>query len=132
MTCQNFRRSVAGQLGYCGLDRQRRPLQGDEIRGCWEPAVALAGALSTGVVTLASPPPDPADERTPVRKLEFVEVRTLTSRARGRSAAGAGVTKSAGEPGHASAGSELGDAEPPASVLAPAEPGWSLWGDAEI
>ena len=35
-TCQNFRRSVAAQLGYCGLDRERRPLRGDEIRACWE------------------------------------------------------------------------------------------------
>ncbi|HVA86720.1 MAG TPA: hypothetical protein VNF73_10450 [Candidatus Saccharimonadales bacterium] len=24
------------QLGYCGLDRQRNPLRGDEIRPCWE------------------------------------------------------------------------------------------------
>ena len=35
-TCRHFRRSVAAQLGYCGLDRERRPLRGDEIRACWE------------------------------------------------------------------------------------------------
>ena len=35
-TCRNFRRSVAGSLGYCGLDRRRQPLTGDEIRACWE------------------------------------------------------------------------------------------------
>jgi hypothetical protein len=23
-------------LGYCGLDRDRSPLRGDEIRPCWE------------------------------------------------------------------------------------------------
>jgi hypothetical protein len=23
-------------LGYCGLDRDRTPLRGDEIRPCWE------------------------------------------------------------------------------------------------
>jgi len=23
-------------LGYCGLDRNRSPLRGDEIRPCWE------------------------------------------------------------------------------------------------
>ena len=27
------------QLGYCGLDRERRPLRGDEIRACWEAAI---------------------------------------------------------------------------------------------
>jgi hypothetical protein len=27
---------VAAQLGYCGLDRHRQPLAGDEIRPCWE------------------------------------------------------------------------------------------------
>ena len=26
--CRHFRRAVAGQLGYCGLDRQRQPLTG--------------------------------------------------------------------------------------------------------
>ena len=41
-TCRNFRRSVAGQLGYCGLDRNRLPLAGNEIRACWEPARTAA------------------------------------------------------------------------------------------
>lgn len=40
-TCRHFRRSVAAQLGYCGLDRHRRPLRGDEIRACWEAAPAV-------------------------------------------------------------------------------------------
>jgi hypothetical protein len=35
-TCRNFRASVAANVGYCGLDRDRRPLAGDEIRGCWD------------------------------------------------------------------------------------------------
>ena len=35
-TCQHFRRSVAAQVGYCGLDRRRLPLIGTEHRGCWE------------------------------------------------------------------------------------------------
>jgi len=35
-TCRHFRRSVAAQLGYCGLDRRRLPLAGTELRGCWE------------------------------------------------------------------------------------------------
>ena len=35
-TCRNFRPSVANGLGYCGLDRARRPLFGDELMACWE------------------------------------------------------------------------------------------------
>ena len=35
-TCRHFRASVAARIGYCGLDRGRRPLAGDEIRGCWD------------------------------------------------------------------------------------------------
>ncbi|HEX5015510.1 MAG TPA: hypothetical protein VFV72_15295 [Candidatus Limnocylindrales bacterium] len=35
-TCRHFRASVAANLGYCGLDRDRLPLAGSEIRGCWD------------------------------------------------------------------------------------------------
>jgi hypothetical protein len=46
-TCRHFRGSVAARVGFCGLDRKRRPLQGDEVRACWE----------DGAVPV---PPDPA------------------------------------------------------------------------
>jgi hypothetical protein len=39
-TCRHFRRAVAVNLGYCGLDRSRSPLHGDEIRPCWEAPLA--------------------------------------------------------------------------------------------
>ena len=39
-TCTHFRRALAGDLGYCGLDARRRPLTGLEQRGCWEPKTA--------------------------------------------------------------------------------------------
>ncbi|MEO8438186.1 MAG: hypothetical protein ABI562_06970 [Chloroflexota bacterium] len=120
-TCQNFRRSVAAQLGYCGLDLKRLPLRGDEIRGCWEPAVALPEAPMTGVSKLAPAPLDPAEERTSVRKLEFVEVRTSTAKGRAKTAAGA-----------SRATLPVDDDEPPVTVVPAADPGWSLWGDAEI
>jgi hypothetical protein len=35
-TCRHFRGSVAAGVGYCGLDRTRAPLNGDEIRACWQ------------------------------------------------------------------------------------------------
>jgi hypothetical protein len=42
-TCRHFRGSVAARIGFCGLDRQREPLRGDEVRACWEDgAVAVA------------------------------------------------------------------------------------------
>jgi hypothetical protein len=48
-TCRHFRGSVAARVGFCGLDRRRTPLQGDEVRACWED-----GAIAT-----------PADPITP-------------------------------------------------------------------
>jgi hypothetical protein len=57
-TCRHFRRSVAAQLGYCGLDRHRLPLNGDEIRACWEAAAV-----------------EPADDDRPVAPPAFVARR---------------------------------------------------------
>src|SRR5258705_11992729 len=73
-TCQNFRRSVAAQLGYCGLDRERRPLRGTEIRACWEASTVPIEAVPSGPTRRVSPSFDTVDDGTPVRKLEFVEV----------------------------------------------------------
>jgi hypothetical protein len=41
---------VAGQSGYCGRDRGRSLLRGDEIRPCWETATTLVAtcALEAG------------------------------------------------------------------------------------
>jgi len=97
---------VAGQLGYCGLDRQRRPLQGDEIRPCWE----AADATSVNVPALPGVGPvwplETADGRTTVRSREFIEV----------------------EPGP-----DVIPAPEPIVLSAPptGESRWSLWGDAE-
>ncbi|MEO8228310.1 MAG: hypothetical protein ABI628_00965 [Chloroflexota bacterium] len=40
-TCANFRHAVFGASGYCGLDRGRSPLVGDEIRACWTAPTTL-------------------------------------------------------------------------------------------
>ena len=46
-TCANFRRAVFGGLGYCGIERGRSPLRGDEIRPCWvAPTTLVAEAVS--------------------------------------------------------------------------------------
>jgi hypothetical protein len=124
-TCQNFRRSVAAQLGYCGLDRERRPLRGNEIRACWEATTVPIEGAPGGPVPWVPAAPDPADDGTPVRKLEFVEV------------AGGPITK----PRRTPVGAPTAEAEAEAQAFAPAEPPpafspgeprWSLWGDAEI
>jgi hypothetical protein len=51
--CLQYRRAVAGGLGYCGRDRSRAPITGNEIRECW---VARADARSTS----SRPSPQPA------------------------------------------------------------------------
>jgi hypothetical protein len=119
--CRHFRRSVAAQLGYCGLDRQRGPLTGDEIRPCWEAADA------TGATIPALPGIGPVwpltseDGRTAVRPLQFVEVPPGTVPA---------VAADAKE------GSGPSTTEPVAdSAFVPTgsgtEPRWSLWGEPE-
>jgi hypothetical protein len=104
---------VAGSLGYCGLDRRRQPLVGDEIRACWE---AWPGAEASVMAPLAIQPADPTGEHA--HPIEFVEV-------------GGGSTL----PAAPAVGDVSPDDEPaivPPGPLRPApEPGWSLWGDTE-
>jgi hypothetical protein len=104
--CRHFRRAVAGQLGYCGLDRQRRPLNGDEIRPCWEAADAASATIPALPGVGPVWPLEPTDTRTAVHSLEFVEVETST-------------------------GSDLVSDPITLSQRPAGEPRWSLWGDAE-
>jgi hypothetical protein len=123
-TCQNFRRSVAAQLGYCGLDRERRPLRGNEIRACWE-ASTIPIEVETAPARGWSPTPfDDVDLGTPVRKLEFVEVDPEPVPRLRRPATRAARTERKVEADVVAA-----DTAPPVS---PGEPRWSLWGDAEV
>jgi hypothetical protein len=66
-TCLHFRGSVAARVGFCGLDRRREPLAGDEVRACWvdgalpaAPDPATPGLLDLLTVA-ALRPDDPAD-----------------------------------------------------------------------
>jgi hypothetical protein len=87
-TCRHFRRGVAGQLGYCGLDRRHAPLSGDEIRGCWQaatearpfeisrgaaPSATAAATASTGV----------ARPHAGRQRIDFVPVDEASGRHRG-------------------------------------------------
>ena len=104
---------MAGSLGYCGLDRRRQPLAGDEIRACWEAGAARA-ALTLVAPLPIRPAADGVAERERVEPLEFVEVRAVTT------GEPAGAT---GEPGPLPPGPLV----PP--IPATGEPGWSLWGE---
>lgn len=53
-TCRHFRPSLASEIGYCALDRARRPLTGLELRGCWTERPAGVGAEAA-----SSSPPAP-------------------------------------------------------------------------
>jgi hypothetical protein len=133
---------VAAQLGYCGLDRQRRPLRGDEIQGCWE-AAALVPEMPDAARTRPRPAIVDLDlGRTPVRRLEFVEVGAPLAeepehRLRRR------------KPETAVRATRSVDAAAPVTPVATAtdlsvvpetirpqqgstEPRWSLWSDGEI
>jgi len=137
---------VAAQLGYCGLDRQRKPLSGDEIRGCWEAAVALPEASEP---IRRRPMPAAVDMdpgRTPVRRLEFVEVgpsldaepeHRLRRRKPDHATRPASPPTTTADRGLAVATAAASRTAPPSAEtvrLQPgsAEPRWSLWSDGEI
>jgi hypothetical protein len=107
-TCRHFRRSVAAQLGYCGLDRRRQPLAGDEIRSCWD-AWPQGADPASAAAPLTIRPAATADG---LHHRDFVEVDGLP----------AGPVDAV-EPGPA----HVADPRPRPE----AEPGWSLWAELE-
>jgi hypothetical protein len=121
-TCRHYRKSVAGQLGYCGLDRTRQPLTGDEIRGCWE--AWPAGATRTETAPTIGPARPIAEVH---RHVEFIEVRGgAASGATAGAAAGAATTLLA----DVAEAAEAADEQPASTTpYPPDEPGWSLWGE---
>ncbi len=112
---------MAGSLGYCGLDRRRQPLTGDEIRACWEAAAGGAGAplvASTRTTDDEAPPPGrPAP-------LEFIEVHGLQA-----AQPPVASIEPAGPDLEATAPSSDSPAFVPPPLPPAGEPGWSLWGD---
>jgi hypothetical protein len=119
-TCRHYRRAVAPGLGFCGLDRRRVPLLGDEMRACWEAAAGLAAGEDPDALVVRPRLTVAPLARRPA--LEFVEVAPEAgSDGRG----GVAVLERAEEPAPPMA-------EPRAAVAAPLAPlssGWTLWGD---
>src|SRR5829696_8186233 len=73
-TCRHFRGSVAARVGFCGLDRRRLPLQGDEVRACWEDGATPAapdpitpGLLDLLTVAAIGEPRSPDADELPSR-----------------------------------------------------------------
>ena len=59
-TCRHFRASLVSDIGYCALDRARRPLTGRELRGCWTQRPAASepeAAGTTGSIASRHPMP---------------------------------------------------------------------------
>jgi hypothetical protein len=121
---------VAAKLGYCGLDRTRLPLRGDEIRACWEGGTAVTGDSSSDHRPIGAVPDRQADDRTAVHRLEFIPVVAAP-----RPAAEAARMKR-GRPGSLTPSAATGDAPPPPAdvtgiAATPADARWSLWGELE-
>jgi hypothetical protein len=91
-TCTHFRRALAGDLGYCGLDARRRPLTGLEQRGCWEPNPAAVAEAEQARSVMSVEPHRLRGGRPIVQAYrsdqapalrDFVPVESLTKRAAG-------------------------------------------------
>jgi hypothetical protein len=112
---------VAGSLGYCGLDRRRRPLAGDEIRECWEAGAEVVDPMLAAVTTTTALEESRASGRA--APLEFIEVHGPLASERllpDRETAAPSVDPTGP------------DSDAPAFVPPPGpppDPGWSLWGD---
>jgi hypothetical protein len=127
-TCRSFRTAVAAKLGYCALDRRRTPLDGDEIRPCWEAAKPTVVAVEPAVGTTGGPTDGgssaPTMGTSVLNRREFVPIEPGV-RAAG-SAPGvvpAATTTEAGRAGRGRALAVVGPgAGPPAT-----EPRWSLF-----
>jgi len=113
---------VAGSLGYCGLDRRRQPLAGDEIRECWEARPGGAD-LSLAAVVARGTAAEEAAAAVRSAPLDFIEVH-------GRLApepVGPSPEPSAPSLEPTSPGPDPAAFVPPPGP--PSEPGWNLWGD---
>lgn len=117
-TCRHFRRSIAVELGYCGLDRRRAPLEGGEIRACWESAARPSerAPAPTGLGQV-----DPGD-RTPVRvRRDFVPLDRASDKPAVASPVAVDPSPSAAEPHR----------EVVPVARGPGPDGWTLFPDLE-
>jgi len=91
------------------------------MRACWEAATTPVDPPAPTGARFTPEPGDRGLDRTPVRRLEFIEVRA-TPDGSGRRAAARAATEAGATPPAAAQGG---------IVSGPVEPRWSLWGDLE-
>jgi hypothetical protein len=108
---------VAAKIGFCGLDPRRQPLDGDEIRPCWE-AGSSATAPSIGAV---APPESVAGSTRAASGLAFIEVVPTP-------AVGASPSQS-GVPAVEASAAPSATPDAPVATFGRPEPRWSLWED---
>jgi hypothetical protein len=133
-------------MGYCGLDRRRAPLVGDEIRACWEARVpygpaelpAAAGTAPTPSHAGDHPVGGDGDRRPTVNVLvsrDFVEIESGSRPRPVMAHPNERAARRRTAPATGSGGKEADDiavTETPATPAPPrADPGWSLWADLE-
>ena len=74
---------MAARVGYCGLDRTRAPLVGDEVKACWEDGLQAfpVEPAAIGLGLLDAPPLEPPSP-TPYRPAgpAFVVVEATPNR----------------------------------------------------
>ena len=133
-TCRHFRRSVAAQLGYCGLDRKRAPLVGDEIRPCWEAAVGMPAVAEVVPLTTVAGRTPSASVPAPIddvpATLDFIEVGTEATMAESAPVARKDAAPRI-EPDLEAVPAPPADLVVPTPRAAQADPGWSFWAELE-
>jgi hypothetical protein len=83
-TCRHFRRSLASNVGFCGLDRKRAPLTGRELRGCWEAGLETVPSTTDRFEVI----PDAGPARRGFVPVELVQREETGSRGGARDASG--------------------------------------------
>lgn len=79
-TCRHFRASLAADVGFCALDRKRRPLTGRELRGCWAERPAAAEPQATATAQQNDPLGAPRQTRSVRGFVPVDEIASLPPR----------------------------------------------------
>lgn len=108
-------------MGFCGLDPRRTPLDGGEIRACWEARPVVTAPDSAPPFPLALPVAVGRPSASTIEPRDFVEV--VSPAADGDAAAAIAATDD-------ELAIEPASAEPRVWPVAP-DAGWSFWAELE-
>ena len=94
ISCRQYRRAVAGRLGYCALDKHRTPLHGDEERACWVPSIVepvVAPGSESGMAPAPTRVSAPSRQAAPAAGMDLWGTPIATETAPDRAARGGGM-----------------------------------------